>query len=314
MVKIAYLILAHNNPRHLKALVEALSCEDCAFFVHIDNKVDIGAFAEVRGPNVFFIDDRVTIWWAEYSMVEATLRLMRAALGSPLGPDYLVLLSGSDFPLRSSAYIHGFFEQHRGSEFISIVKIPSREGGIRLSHINVLRISVARPLLRFAVRALAKLGLARLDHRKGLRNMEPYGGSSWWALSAAACRHVLDFAREQPDVCRFFARTSSPDETFFHTLLGNSEWRPRIRRNVMYEDWRPGSPHPTPIGEAHLAQFRGQDCVMADDVFGAGELLFARKLSDASLPLSEQLVEMAAEKDRARQPAAARTLNVPAQA
>jgi hypothetical protein len=314
MVKIAYLILAHNNPRHLKALVEALSCEDCSFFLHIDNKFDMAAFAQIRGPNVFFIEDRVTIWWAEYSMVEATLRLIRAALDSPLGPDYLVLLSGSDFPLRTSEYIHSFFEKHRGSEFISIVKIPSREGGIRLSHINVLRIPAARPVLRFMVRGLAKLGLARLDHRKGLRNMEPYGGSQWWALSSAACRHVVEFARDHPDVCRFFAKTSAPDETFFHTLLGNSEWRPRIRRNVMYEDWRPGSPHPTLIGEEHLAQFSGQECVMADDVFGAGELLFARKFSDASLPLSGQLIEMAARKDRARKVGATRTMGVSAQA
>lgn len=299
-MKIAYLIMAHTNPRHLKRMVEALSCEDCAFFIHIDNKIDISVFSEISGPNVVFIRNRVTIYWAEYSQVEATLRLIEAALASRLMPDYLVLLSGSDFPLRTKEYIHGFLEEHRGCEHISIVKIPSREGGIRLSRINVRHIPAARPVLRFIVRGLAKLGFMRLDYRKALRNMEPYGGSTWWALSSSACRYIVDFARNNPDICRFFAKTSTPDETFFHTILGNSEFQPRIRRNVMYEDWCAGSPHPNTIGESHLAHFRNQDKVMADDVFGVGELLFARKFSDANLPLSEQLAEIARLKDRTR--------------
>lgn len=296
-MKIAYLMLAHTNPRHIKRMVETLSCEDCSFFLHIDNKIDIGTFSEISGPNVFFVRDRLTIYWAEYSLVEATLRLIRQALDCPLMPDYLVLLSGSDFPLRTKEYIHSFFDEHRGSEFISIVKIPSREGGLRLSHINVLRIPAAQPVLRFIVRLFSKLGFARLDYRKELRNMQPYGGSQWWALSSEACRYIVDFAQENADTCRFFAKTSAPDETFFHTILGNSELRSRIQRNVMYEDWRAGSPHPNMIGEWHLDRFRGQDKVMVDDVFGAGELLFARKFSDATLPLSEELTEIAKQKD-----------------
>lgn len=297
-MKIAYLILAHTNPRHVRRMVETLSCEDSSFFIHIDNKIDIGLFSEIRGANVYFLKDRLTIFWAEYSLVEATLRLIQAALNSAPAPDYLVLLSGSDFPLRSKEYIHRYFEEHRGDECIGIVEIPSREGGIRLSHINVLRIPASQPVLRFCVRVLAKLGLARLDYRKELRRMVPYGGSQWWALSRDACRYVVDFARDNPDICRFFAKTAAPDETFFHTILGNSELRSRIRRNVMYEDWRPGSPHPAPIEEGHVDNFRRADKVMAADVFGTGELLFARKFSDSTLHLTEQLVEMARQKDR----------------
>ena len=298
-MKIAYLILAHANPRHLKRMVETLSCEDCSFFIHIDRKVDINAFSAISGPNVSFIKNRLTISWAEYSLVEATLLLIREALASPSRPEYLVLLSGSDFPLRTKEYIHRFFEDHRGCEFIGIVKIPSREAGIKLSHINVLHIPVERPLLRFIVRVFAKFGFARLDYRSELRSMEPFGGSQWWALSSEACRYVIDFARDHPEICRFFSKTSAPDETFFHTVLGNSELRSSITRNLMYEDWQAGTPHPNPIGESHLAYFRGRDKVLADDVFGAGELLFARKLSDETLLISQQLAELAKQKDQA---------------
>lgn len=298
MVKIAYLILAHTNPRHLKRMVETLSCDDCAFFIHIDKKVEIRDFKDINQENISFIKDRLTIYWAEYSLVQATLNLIDEALNSVLNPDYLILLSGSDFPLRTKEYIHAFFDERRGDEFIGIVEIPNSDGGIDLSHINVLRIPATRPLLRLVVRGLAKYGLARLDYRKALRGMEAFGGSQWWALTNEACRHVLEFSASNPDICRFFARTSAPDETFFHTILGNSKLRTRVRRNVMYEDWSSGSPHPNMIREQHLALFREQNQVTAADVYGAGELLFARKFSDATLPISAELIEIAKRKSR----------------
>jgi Core-2/I-Branching enzyme len=296
LVKIAYLILAHTNPRHLKRMVETLSCDDCAFFIHIDKKVDIREFKDISQPNVIFVKDRLTIYWAEYSLVQATLNLVHEALSSILKPDYLVLLSGSDFPLQTKEYIHAFFDKCRGNEFIGIVRIPNSDGGIDLSHINVLRIPATRPLLRLVVRGLAKCGLARLDYRKELRGMEAFGGSQWWALTSEACRYVLEFSEANPEICRFFAKTSAPDETFFHTILGNSKLRTRIRRNVMYEDWRAGSPHPNMIGEQHLVLFREQNQITATDVYGAGELLFARKFSDATLPISAELIEIAKHK------------------
>jgi len=62
--------------------------------VHLDAKVDIRPFlAQSLPESVTFIKDRVRVSWASYSQVEATLRMMRAALDSGHDFSHLVMLS-----------------------------------------------------------------------------------------------------------------------------------------------------------------------------------------------------------------------------
>src|SRR5262249_49006022 len=123
-MKIAYLVFAYNNPKLLRKVVERLSCEDCSFFIHIDAKSNLNDFAAINGKNVFFLSPRIPVYWAEFSGVKAILLLIRQALAAPQQHDYFLLLSGSEFPLRSRRYIHNFFEMNRGREFITMVKMP----------------------------------------------------------------------------------------------------------------------------------------------------------------------------------------------
>src|SRR5262245_44905374 len=190
-MKIAYLFFAYKNPKLIKRSIERLACEDCAFFVHIDAKIDINQFAELRGDNVYFTQKRITVHWAEFTGVEAILLLMREALSASKTFDYFVLMSGSEYPLRSKDYIQKFFEENRGQEFITMSK--TEVPGDPLLRLNTLRYPSTRPVLRLAYRMLGKLGLARRDYRKHLGNLEPYSGITWWALSREACQYIVEF-------------------------------------------------------------------------------------------------------------------------
>jgi Core-2/I-Branching enzyme len=283
-MNIAYLIMAHRNPRLIQKLVDALSSPTSAFFLHIDAKARLQPFASITGSNIRFTAPRIPVYWAEYSMVEAILGLMREAVARHY--DYYILLSGSDYPLRSGAYIREFLTRHWPSEFISLVEIPNHRAGIPLSRIDTRRIPSVRPVSRFVTRVLAKAGLAHRDHRKYLGDLAPYGGSTWWILTRDACQYVLDFANTRPSVCRFFAETFAPDESFFHTILGNSPFKANIRRNVMYDDWvnvGPHPAHPAAMGHEHVELFESSEEFLFEDVFGRGEMLFARKFSDDDL-------------------------------
>ena len=251
-MKIAYLILAHRNPRLIGKMIGALSCENSAFFVHIDKKSNIRDFLLAGAHNVFFSDERIPVYWAEYSIVEATLILLRQALNDANNYEYFVLLSGSDYPLRSKEYINNYLDERRGGEFISMAKVPSAEAGVPLSKVNTFSIPSDRPILRFIVKGCAKIGLARRDYRKYLGILHPYGGSQWWTLSRNACQYILDFVQENEAFCKFFARTLTSDETFFHTILGNSLFRPNIQRSLMYDDWSAGPLHPDMINDKQL--------------------------------------------------------------
>jgi hypothetical protein len=83
------------------------------------------------------------------------------------------------------------------------------------------------------------------------------------------------------------------DEAFFHTILGNSYLRSRIRRNLHFEDWSEEGSHPATIGIQHLRYFSNRDGkAWVADVYGSGEVLFARKFSEDDLQLLQQIDEM----------------------
>jgi hypothetical protein len=83
----------------------------------------------------------------------------------------------------------------------------------------------------------------------------------------------------------FFRNTWFPDEMFFQTILGHSAFRARVARNVTYTDWGQGGAHPGALHDGHLARFAAPLGVLAEDVYGRGEVLFARKFKDSDAPL-----------------------------
>ena len=289
-MKIAYLVFAYKNPKLLQRVIEKLSTEDSAFFIHIDEKSDIKQFRSIGGSNVFFTKRRISVYWAEFTGIEAILLLIREALSKETKYEYFVLLSGSDYPLKSAQYIHNFLDANRGAEFISLVKVPAP--GKPLARINTRRFPSTKPVRRFIFRALAKVGLAKRDYRKFLVGMEVYSGNTWWALSREACQYIVDFDRCNRYVAQFFSELFAPEESFFHTILGNSRFRSRVKRNLLYEDWIGQGAHPEMPDDQHIARLEEHAILEIDDGFGAGELLFARKFSDENLALLDRMDAM----------------------
>jgi len=282
--------MAHKNPQLLKRAIRTLSSEDSSFFIHIDRKSNIEQFSGIGGENVLFSEKRIPVYWGEFSQVEAIILLLRQAMERPDGYNYFVLLSGSDYPLRSGQYIHAFLEESRGLDFIDLVKMPAP--GKPISRINTLRFQSHMPIRRFAVRALAKAGMAQRDYRKYLGSLEPYSGGTWWCLTRDACQYILDFIEQNPHVTTFFQDTFAPDEALFHTILGNSPFASRIRRGLFYTDWSANGAHPAMINDQQVAFFEAQQKIHLRDIYGSGEVLFARKFSDDSLDLLQRIDSM----------------------
>ena len=124
-----------------------------------------------------------------------------------------------------------------------------------------------------------KLKLIRRDYLNVLKDIAPYAGSQWWSLTADACRHILAFIDSRPDVVKFFNNVYMPDESFFQTIIGNSEFAKHVARNLTFADWSRPTGGPAPIDMDHLTAFVKTERVMGDDPYGRGELLFARKFT-----------------------------------
>jgi hypothetical protein len=292
-MKLAYLIAAHHQPAHFQRLLDALLTASSAAFVHIDAKSPIAPFLGTQHSNVHFCKPRVPVYWGEYSQVDATMIMLREALASPSKFDYFVLLSGADYPLRPAAAIEAFFARHSGTEFINLVRMPNERASKPVTRLTQYKVLSGRftTLPEKALRRLlirARLLPAERDYTAALAGFIPCGGSSWWALSRSACEYIVAITQSMPRLVDFFRHTWFPDETYFQTLLGNSPFRDRIRRNLTYADWHAGGAHPAQIEARHLQSFA--DCkAVPSDVYGAGELLFARKFRDADAALTAQI-------------------------
>jgi Core-2/I-Branching enzyme len=307
-MRIAYLIMTHENPKLLQQTINTLSHGDneCGFFIHLDRKTAFDRFSSIGGQNVRFVE-RIPVYWGEFSQVEAILSLVHQAIEDPSDYDYLALITGSCYPLRTGGYIRMFFEGNRGLEYMDILKVPGP--GKPISRFDTIRYPSDQAVRRFAFRALAKIGLAQRDHRKCLGGLEPYSGDGAWALTREACRYVLDFMSANPHLESFFRKTFASDEAFFHTILGNSEFRSHMRRNLVYAVWPgPANGHPAVIGHEHVASFERQDQVSRDDIFGPGELLFARKFNDGRLDVVRRVDAMIERKEGVRVPSLNETL------
>jgi Core-2/I-Branching enzyme len=243
-MRIAYLIMAHDQPDHLHRMVRALDCDGVGFYIHIDNKVKLSTFRPeiLEKDNVHFLRTRVDVQWMGFSQVQVILKLMQEA--SRFG--YCVLLSGSDYPIKSNSLIRKFFETSN-KEFIMFHRLedrPSWKDKIEYfypidlvpiyGHSKGIEKSYWRRLFWgrfFKYRWL-------MPKRSYMAGMIPYGGSEWWMLSYGCVAYVLRFVQENPRFVNFYRYTHSADEMFFQSIILNSEWARRVQNFDAYMEWR----------------------------------------------------------------------------
>ena len=123
-MKIAYILLAHNNPSQLKRLVDSLK-NTGDFYIHIDKKSDIRPFKQVfEGmESVHLLEKRVKVSWAGWSMVVGYMLALQAALENEKNYERFVMLTGQDYPLMSNEEIIKTFEDNRDVEYIMAYNI-----------------------------------------------------------------------------------------------------------------------------------------------------------------------------------------------
>jgi hypothetical protein len=214
-VRIAYVISAYRRPEHLARLVHRLAGEDVRFFVHVDSKTREPTYRKMvegvapLGTASFL--PRHACHWGGFGHVQASLKGIAAIAASGFDPEYTILLSGQDYPIKSNRTIRQFLGSRGGRSSFLYFPLPTPHwtgGGLarfRDWHLRWRRLHVRVPLRR-------RLPLG----------MRPWGGSAYWIMSRAALALVHGFVNEHPEYVRFFEHVDVPDESFFQTILLNS--------------------------------------------------------------------------------------------
>jgi hypothetical protein len=265
VTEVAYVVLAHRSPGQLQALVRAVA--PGRVYLHIDRRTPeplARRLAERPSAQVTLVEGLATRW-ASWTIVEATLSGIRAALEG--GATHVVLMSGQCLPLAGHESVSGFLEEAGPVSFLRSHPVPSwnygREGGMN----------------RF--RGWHRPTLGR-DVRVPLPNPVPPGlslrlGSFQSVVDAGSARSLLA-AADSAIMRRFFSRVWIPDECFLHSVLATTRPDHVVSENLWFMDWsNTDRRHPRTFGAEdvdRLAAVAGRP----SDVSGYGRAkLFARK-------------------------------------
>lgn len=283
-MKLAYIILAHKNPEQLTRLIARLNTETASFFVHIDQATNEDTYAQMVKqlsflPNVYFLK-RYHTYWGSFNLVKATFEGIKEIFKIPVDFDYVMFLSGQDYPIKSNAQIEQFLSKNLGKEFIEYNPLPYENWTDPNFTINVDRIenwfingklvkhdSIALPKnasLKLRVFLTLCSWLMRLNilprKRKFPEGFQPFCGSAFWCLSRNCAEYINNFIQQNPAFINFFKFAGITDEVFFQTVILNSPFKEQvINDDLKYVVW----PGPAILGKNDLENLKNSSDLFA---------------------------------------------------
>ncbi|MGX0903924.1 hypothetical protein ACSSV8_002509 [Roseovarius sp. MBR-79] len=283
MAKIAFILLCHKDPEAIIRQARMLTEAGDYISIHFDARARPDAFAAIRdaladNPNVAFARKRIKCGWGEWSLVQATLYAVEAALDAFPRATHFYMLSGDCAPIKSARFAHEFLD-NRDVDYVESfdyfdsdwIKTGMKEERLIYRHFFNERTQKWRFYTSFELQK--RLRLTRdIPH-----DIQIQIGSQWWCLRRRTVEWIVDFTRKRRDVMRFFRTTWIPDETFFQTLVRHlvpdAEIETRTLTFLMFTDYG----MPVTFYNDHYDMLLNQD------------YLFARKISPEALELKRRL-------------------------
>lgn len=277
-MKIAYLILAHNDMEHLQRLANKLKKENTGVYIHIDKKSE---FSDC-GINNAKVISKYNIYWGGYSIIQATIELIKNAINE--GYDYYILISGDSYPIITGYELEQYLKCEKGMNFIDIRPMPSEtksinrltkyylEGGNRVNSFN--------GLVKKFINKILEVSPIDRDYKKYLLNYNLYSGSQWFALNHEFISYFIKFIDDNPTFLKFFEHSKISDEMFFQIIIMNSDFKEKINDSLMYTNWNIGEgPFPSKLEEIHIKDFNNTK----------QKKFFARKINSSNIHLFEKI-------------------------
>lgn len=241
-------MLCHKEPSQLRRLLSEIIKDNCDCYVHIDKKSCFSKNDLVLSEHVKYVLDeqRVDVRWASNSMVRATLILINMMLNSGRRYDYVCLLSGQDFPIKSCQQREAFFDRYKGYNFIEVInnKSISYQRLNKRSQLYYPDCMFDRTLVSKLLRKLYIMftggynrtwRICRRKNTSGLDTFE-YGGQ-WWCLTYECVQWMQNFIEDKVNL-EFFDHALTPDECFFQSVFMMSPYKNLRRDGIMYYEWK----------------------------------------------------------------------------
>jgi hypothetical protein len=268
-VKIGFVVLSHNEPGQLQRLIGTLNAVfgDPPIACHHDfSQCSLGQAA--FPGNVRFVHPHMVTSWGHINVPLAALRAF-SVLRTYEEPDWFVLLSGSDYPVRRADAItaelassnYDVYLDHREILYRAVPAGQTaqdfgfgRPAFIRLAYDRYFSIPLfwwprlSKTLLFSGAFPLQKKYVFFRNPsilRRIQSDLPPriYAGDFWFHANQRAIDRLLNDPLV-PGVAEYYRRRRNVDEAFFHTVLCNQPDLRICKDHKRYEDWSKDGKHP----------------------------------------------------------------------
>lgn len=279
-MKHAYLIMVHKNNYNLEILLKLLDYEFNDIFIHVDKKCIDFNYPKysniVKKSKIFFTNERISVVWGGFSMVQAELLLTKIALDTS-DYSYFHLLSGQCLPIKTQKYIHKFCDESNETCFLDLHQYDysdcSKENKkllyrasvnhylqeyrdkFKFKFVNKFVIYIDRILIAIQVYVL------RINKVK-YNSISLASGANWFSLPRNAIIYIIE---HEELIYSLFNKSSFCDELFMQTIFLNSEFKTRIQSNKRLVNFEKSNTygHPYIWKENDLEEILNSDCFFA---------------------------------------------------
>jgi hypothetical protein len=303
-------ILAHKNASHLELLTSECLQRGYEVIIHIDKKNRKQLLQDSELLKKHTLKESIDVTRAHITIVEASLLLLKAA--KDVNYDYVHVISGEDFIVKSANCFETFFSEHKGRNFVNNNLLPVNlntepqrdklfsactvfkdrintdnysswyyENGMGLLNTYYVRPgSLGDKLIKLLTPTYRLRKIHKRLARRKLPKKQYYAGSAWFSITKEMAQYLTDETAASPDFYTFFEKSLFPDETYFHTLALNSPLAETIiNSDLRYIPWdNPVNFGPRPINISELGDIANSNG------------FFARKMDlEADTKLKEQI-------------------------
>lgn len=269
MMKVAFLMQCHKNPEQINLLLEALNHPMVDVFVHVDKKSQAIKDKITQRAGVYILPEQqcVDVQWAQYSQVEATLQLLRAAVNRGGGGySHYWLISGQDYPLRPMDNILDFLEANQEANFIECSQIKPFN---KRNDVYFPNSVIGRKLWQKVLKNLWIYGTGGWNKtfpifkRKAPDDFKYWFGSQWWCLNSTTAQWIIDYLNEHTEYEKFFEHSLCSDECFFQTLVMNSPFANTTKPYLHYIKWEKGKSSPRTLTTIDYEELKKTEKIIA---------------------------------------------------
>lgn len=272
MTKILYLIASHSNPDQVVRLVKKLKTgnpESQVLIHHDQSKSSLSPTSFEQINNVHILEDYVPVGWGDFSMVEMELRCINWLIDNSVTFDWLIFLSGQDYPLQPISQIEQFLQNteydgfmeyfpvqeppetawHWGKDlgieryFFRYYKLPA---SLKTIVYKLYRVVNWQPLVRIRAGKFGAKIAIRCFSTPFTPEFQCYAGSQWHTLSYGCIEYIHQFVQRNPAFVEHYRNTLIPDESFIQSILLNQSMLKLFNDNKRYISWTP--PYPAIMG------------------------------------------------------------------